>query len=1281
MIFEVLPEDIEALNDTDLRRLIGLLCEQEVIRSGQSPVGVTYGGNQTAKDGGTDVRVNVVSPLDVFIPRPQAIFQSKAEDMPAGKITEEMKPKGVLRDSIRELGKQNGAYIIVSSKGSTADPALTNRRNAMAAAIADVPEAAGLQVDFYDRQRMATWVNQHPGLVPWVRTAIGKPLSGWKAFEDWSSSPEPLDQPYLLDGDVRLVDLRTKDEGLGMADGINRLRGILAKPKGVVRLVGLSGVGKTRLVQALFDDRVGENSLPSTIAVYADRGDDLSPTPQELLVRLQDLNQRCILIVDNCGTELHQKLSARIAVAGGQVSLVTVEYDITDDEPSNTSVFRLEPASAKIIEQIVERRFPNLTGPEVSTIAAFSEGNSRVALALASTAEDGESLANLNDTQLFQRLFKQKKEENPALLKAAQVLSLVYSFDGETLDGEVAELPSLAKLAGQSVDDLYGHVAELQRRQLVQKRGKWRAVLPHALAHRLAKTALENIPAAKIDAAFRDVSAPERLQRSFTRRIGYLHDSETAKKLVSGWVAPNGWLSDLENFNDFGMQAFENVAPVDPDRALEAIEQAGQRNNSFFSDANDNRDDFVRLLRALAYDPDEFDRAIRLIGSFIGAAEPSNNVGNATSVYSSLFHLYLSGTHASPEQRTLATRRCIESDEPHDQALGKLALGGMLEDHFTSSYSFDFGTRKRDYGYFPKTRAEERAWYAGIVKMCRDIGIKGSKYRPYMKEVLADSMAELAQTLGASAEIVDLVTDFASDGWPEGWAGARKALRKFKTAKVEDPEIQEKLKVTAQKLEELAKLLEPKNMEEQIAAYVLPESYTVRDLGDVDDEDDATAAFHKAQEQVNEVCREIGRQLAENRDQLKKVLPLLMSAKAHRIVELGNALGESSTDPKTLWDDLVDQATMSGTDASLHLLSCVMHGIAKKNREIAEELLDQAIDVERLHPQLVHLNCMLSLNERSVKRLLQAAKLPTVPSFAFTTLGHGRSHEPLTGAQFRRVLLAVATREGGLEVAFDVMNMRIHTAKSDQKRELGKVEKRLGTQLLARVRFGKKQTLGRTREDGDVGTVAKACLVAPDDEALARDLCEKLLEAIGTYQTSPMDHSKLVQSLATKFPHVVLDVLVEKGQTGGESRRSMFSGFRDRAPDPLGAISDDVILGWAHQKPETRFQHLAEAVRPWSRKPDEAPTGWTSATLRLIREAPKPTQVLDTLYGRLRPSSWSSLTESLSQRLPLLEVLVNDSNPEIADWAEKAVVKFKAYIERVRIDEAKDQSERDERFE
>ena len=122
-LLEILGDDIARLNDADLRTLVGLLCEADYRRAGRSTRGITWGGNQDAGDGGLDVvvRDEVPPPANSFVPRSITGFQVKKPDMPKAKILNEMRKKGVLREEIRRLIDTKGAYIIVSSSGSTSD--------------------------------------------------------------------------------------------------------------------------------------------------------------------------------------------------------------------------------------------------------------------------------------------------------------------------------------------------------------------------------------------------------------------------------------------------------------------------------------------------------------------------------------------------------------------------------------------------------------------------------------------------------------------------------------------------------------------------------------------------------------------------------------------------------------------------------------------------------------------------------------------------------------------------------------------------------------------------------------------------------------------------------------------------------------------------------------------------------------------------------------------------------------------------------------------------------
>jgi hypothetical protein len=136
-MLEITGDDIKDLNDADLRSLVGLLCEAELRDSNLPIAGVTWGGHQNAPDGGIDVRVSLITELkeDGFVPRSNTGFQVKKPDMNSSAILREMRPNNVLRDVIKELADEGGAYIIVSSQGSTADSSLTARKDTMVQAL------------------------------------------------------------------------------------------------------------------------------------------------------------------------------------------------------------------------------------------------------------------------------------------------------------------------------------------------------------------------------------------------------------------------------------------------------------------------------------------------------------------------------------------------------------------------------------------------------------------------------------------------------------------------------------------------------------------------------------------------------------------------------------------------------------------------------------------------------------------------------------------------------------------------------------------------------------------------------------------------------------------------------------------------------------------------------------------------------------------------------------------------------------------------------------------
>ena len=107
-LLAITGDDIQRLNDSDLRTSIGLLCEADYRIAGFPATGITWGGHQNARDSGLDVvvRGNTSPPRNSFIPRKITGFQVKKPDMPRAEILKEIRPNGLLREEIKRLIKE-----------------------------------------------------------------------------------------------------------------------------------------------------------------------------------------------------------------------------------------------------------------------------------------------------------------------------------------------------------------------------------------------------------------------------------------------------------------------------------------------------------------------------------------------------------------------------------------------------------------------------------------------------------------------------------------------------------------------------------------------------------------------------------------------------------------------------------------------------------------------------------------------------------------------------------------------------------------------------------------------------------------------------------------------------------------------------------------------------------------------------------------------------------------------------------------------------------------------
>jgi hypothetical protein len=745
--------------------------------------------------------------------------------------------------------------------------------------------------------------------------------------------------------------------------------------------------------------------------------------------------------------------------------------------------------------------------------------------------------------------------------------------------------------------------------------------------------------------------------------------------MVANWLSDGGFLGQVASLNDIGISILEDVAPVEPVHVLEAVRRAAASDFAALETADDRARRIVGLLRSIAYEAEFFTEAMRLMAQFATGRDPSNDARAPANVFVSMFHLYLSGTHATALERANLLRWLIDSDMAGASDLALKGLDAMLEcNHFSSLLSFEFGSRRRNYGLNP-SGDEVRAWFRVALDLAAELDRRPQLSRE-VRHAVARRFTPLALWTGAIDDVVVLARQFAANGrWVEGWRRAKAASRA--AAKVQrEPE--------AARLGELAEALRPADLEDRVVAYVFDDEFA---LLEPEPDEDAIASVGRARERLEEIRAELGRELAIDKELLDRLLPKLIGQNGPGAAILGFEVGRCIEDPRAFWEKVARQIAVSGTSAAMGSFAFqVLRGIGERCPELADKLLDNALVMPALHHALVAMQWSVASNGYGMKRLMKAAQLPTVPITAFQVLSWGRWAVAVDSGQLRDLLRLVADRDGGVDIALNIFSMRMHGLEHE-KQPLAPEDHEVGIYLISRADL-------TARKHDNIFHLQKifSKILRPDqDESPVREFCARLRDTFARTSALPAEIGSLVAELGRNFPRIVLDTFVE-GNVGDadELNERMLPGWASRG-GILGKVDENVMIEWARERPEARLPALAHVILPWIPKEDPqqtqpmegaGPLTWSSVGLRLIVEASDPLPVLDAYEQRLHPSSWwGSLADILDERVKLIEEFLEHPDIRVRDWAAQARQRFAHHSLRQREADAAEARARDQRFE
>ena len=1264
LIFEVQKDALCKLSDSQLEELIARLSEADLVSKGHSAASVSRSGSINSPDGGIDVRVDVpVEKLDTgFLARPNTIFQVKKKSMPKAEIRKEMCPGGILSPALSRQAEIGGSYIIVSLADDCSEPMRSDRLNAMRTTMDGDPNKGSIHLDFFDRSKLRQWLRQHPAVVLWVRDVLEQPVSGWQSYGKWSNPPSGSDDTLILEPGVSITLPTGRGDKLTIKESIKPMRELVRSTSRTVRIIGLSGVGKTRIVQSLFDETIGDDALDRTVAIYADSGECLNPSPTEMLNRLIGENHRAIMVLDNCSSCLHATLASKVTSANSQVTLITVEYDIREDNPQSTDVIRIVSDGPALAEKLLLQRFPSIHQENARRIAEFAGGNARVALAVAERVEEGESLARLSDEQLFDRLFMQRNQPNDNLRAHAEALSLVYSFSVSLPNGgDTDELAVLGSLCNIPRSKLYGSVAELLKMQIVQKRSNWRAILPHAIANRLANDALDKVPKEILRETF-EASGHERLLQSFAHRLSLMHDHPIAREIVKEWLQVDGPFGKLLCQDNHGARIIEYITPIAPCTILNRIEK--EINGPEFKGLNFNpylQRTILNLIRYLSYEADKFNRCIELLLQLAETTYDTINASFVKEIIFSLFQAYLSGTHASLNQRLAVVGKTLHSKNKKRRELGFHMLSAALDGPpWSNSLMNDFGAQSRDFGLEPNYE-EFVEWQHRFIDLLAELDYSGDQDLSDLARVFtAKRFRELWQHSPIQSKLIEVARTFNNrKSWIEGWKAVRDTIYHAPTEEIEGDEYMLHL----DNLIALEVELAPKCLLEEIKAYVLESGYNTWSLDD-EREKNSSNSEQESERRLARKSEKLGQKFADSGQPLSLLGRDLFSNNGKPFIYyFGMGLARSSLNIERVWKELVDLLHHFNIENSnISLFRGLIWVLDKSNRRLAQRFLDQCLHDRLLRKNLVLLHPPEQYNRVDFNRCIKTLNEPEVDLEQYGNLLWNDAYTNLSKECLIEVADQLLKIKGGEATVLFALSKKFR--KTNPKRNnLDAKFYRIGFEA-AKVMLRRNQRDRDGTVDYRMERVIEVALTYGKNEREKISWIDTIFKVVDANHGHLFGYGNTINITAKSMPKEFLKRVFLGNDEMQEKRRNFVRG-RGKNRSPIEAIDIDVLIDWCRMEEKLEvWAVVASGICPWEvRIPDES-IKINRDAMKFLEAAPNKEDVLVSYSDRVIPRifTWDG-GKLMRLRASAIEELGQHPNHKIALAAVTTAKKANERIE------------------
>ena len=941
--FEVTSQHIEErISKQAFPDLLRRLLRAEALSHGIPLHGIHVADNVDAPDGGEDGRIQWEGGAEQtqFLPTRFIQFQLKTGDISPGAAGKEVLAKSDqgIKPMIRSALEGGAIYIVLSTH-----PYTKQQLEAREKRVRDALRGAGLaiedaRVQFRDASQLASWVNTHPAVATWLLEKVEPGLRG--PFQSWSHWA----------GRTENASSWVEDERLKPLCQFLHQRAV-DKPRSIARIVGLWGIGKSRLALEAFHPT---RSDLSSLILYAVEPDAGSVAIKTTVQRLADSGVRAVVVVDQCPPETHRAIAGMVERETSQLSLLTLD----DENPAGTlneSTHRVNEAPDAVTEAIINQVAPGLQGEDQRRLAQFSRGFPKLSILIAQAWQGSIPLGHATDNDLVEvYILGRNPQERDLILKSARLLAtfgLVGIGIDPQEDNQVDRIASLGR--NLNSQDLRAGARPLAERGVARCWGRYISVEPLPIVMKLAEQQWKEWGKGQWETVLTDgamsvmmFDGDLRLNAQAAKQLKLLNQSPitVAQEVVKHVCRYGGPFEGLQGILAPGhAEVLSHLAEIDTRAVVGQIGRSLDGVEDLASITGDARRHLVWALEKIAFPNNTFEDGAYLLLR-LAAAENEGWANNATGQFVALFQVIGGNTEADSTTRLALLDEFSKGNDVKDKEKKILikALGNVLNlDYFSRPVGSEVhGARPELKPWHPETVEEYRSYIGGCATRLARFAVMGNVVGALARTALGKRLGSLVRHdfINMIEESIVKQVGAAVTHWPEALNSLSRYLS-YQSANAPDDLID--------RVQKLIRKLEPQRLEKRLHFLMneMPWDYRATEEEKYD--------YNKIRQRQENEVRALASEAIQQPETLRALLPQLSRGKQWTDV-FGQALAEECTDSWDEWLKLLIQAVEETSEAERNygLLLGYICGLASRQPDAVEAFKQRVAHSPALSPML-----------------------------------------------------------------------------------------------------------------------------------------------------------------------------------------------------------------------------------------------------------------------------------------------------------------------------------------